>query len=192
MRHLIRAALAAVLLPVVASSAHAQALGAGELTCSQYLKAARSSDIVYHQASNWLLGYASGMNAALRSVKVTPAVEPTREQVLKAAGDYCEANPSATIATAANEWQASLPKPVTPAAAAQSGSGTFTINLDRPKDPSNFQPSLRGGKPVCAKVVMAGHSRPKDGVASLAYVPAMPRLCLPHEGRRGCPRQARA
>lgn len=137
MARFIRGALAvAILLPAMALSAHAQALGAGELICSQYLKAARSSDILYHQASNWLLGYASGMNAALKSVRVTPAVEPTREQVLKAAGDYCEANPQATIATAANEWQASLPKPAP--AAAQGGRETFIINLERPKNPSNF------------------------------------------------------
>ena len=32
-------------------------------------------------------------------------------------------------------------------------------------------------------VVMAGHSRPKDGVASLAYVPAIPaREALPCHG----------
>ena len=39
--------------------------------------------------------------------------------------------------------------------------------------------------------VMAGHSRPKDGVASLAYVPAI-HVLLNAAQRRGCPRQARA
>jgi len=39
---------------------------------------------------------------------------------------------------------------------------------------------------------MAGHSRPKDGVASLAYVPAIHVLLLASVPRRGCPRQARA
>ena len=38
-------------------------------------------------------------------------------------------------------------------------------------------------------VVMAGHSRPKNGVASLAYVPAIHAF---QKTRRGCPRQARA
>jgi hypothetical protein len=37
-------------------------------------------------------------------------------------------------------------------------------------------------------LVMAGHSRSKNGVASLAYVPAIHALLAePPEGRRGCP-----
>jgi len=39
---------------------------------------------------------------------------------------------------------------------------------------------------------MAGHSRSKNGVASLAYVPAIHVLDLDWKERRGCPRQARA
>ena len=39
--------------------------------------------------------------------------------------------------------------------------------------------------------VMAGHSRPKDGVASLAYVPAIHAFLL-CQARRGCPAQGRA
>jgi len=38
---------------------------------------------------------------------------------------------------------------------------------------------------------MAGHSRPKDGVATLAYVPAIHAL-LSNKERRGCPAQGRA
>jgi len=38
---------------------------------------------------------------------------------------------------------------------------------------------------------MAGRSRPKDGVASLAYVPAIHAL-FGKEDRRGCPAQGRA
>ncbi|MEX2035998.1 MAG: hypothetical protein WEA28_12470, partial [Xanthobacteraceae bacterium] len=42
--------------------AQAQApLGMGGVRCSEYLKAARASGILYHQASNWLLGYLSGV-----------------------------------------------------------------------------------------------------------------------------------
>jgi len=41
------------------------------------------------------------------------------------------------------------------------------------------------------KFDMAGHSRPKDGVASLAYVPAIHALLAAGE-RRGCPAQGRA
>jgi hypothetical protein len=37
-------------------------------------------------------------------------------------------------------------------------------------------------------IVMVGHSRPKDGVASLAYVPAIHAL-LGRKERRGCPGQ---
>jgi len=41
-------------------------------------------------------------------------------------------------------------------------------------------------------IVMAGHSRSKDGVALLAYVPAIHVFDIYKEARRGCPRQARA
>jgi metallophosphoesterase superfamily enzyme len=40
--------------------------------------------------------------------------------------------------------------------------------------------------------VMAGHSRSKNGVASLAYVPAIHVFVLADALRRGCPRRARA
>jgi len=38
---------------------------------------------------------------------------------------------------------------------------------------------------------MAGHSRPKDGVASRAYVPAIHVFHRVRHLRRGCPRQKR-
>jgi hypothetical protein len=41
-------------------------------------------------------------------------------------------------------------------------------------------------------IVMAGHSRPKDGVASLAYVPAIHVFAGLKKERRGCPAQGRA
>jgi len=53
-------------------------------------------------------------------------------------------------------------------------------------------------------IVMAGHSRPKDGVAEpvigprfartrwLAYVPAIHAFDIYKEARRGCPQQVRA
>ena len=98
------ASVAATLLALVPAAAQAQAsLGMGGVPCSQYLKAARTSDILYHQASNWLLGYLSGMNAALQANGGAAApVNLSNEQALKSAGDYCEANPASTIANAAN------------------------------------------------------------------------------------------
>ena len=69
------------------------------------------SDMLYHQASNWLLGYVSGMNAALASTSASAAVvKLSNDQLLKSAGDYCEANPAKTIANAAAEWYPSLPR----------------------------------------------------------------------------------
>jgi hypothetical protein len=41
-------------------------------------------------------------------------------------------------------------------------------------------------------VVMPGHSRPKDGVASLAYVPGIHIFTAAHHQRRGWPVQARS
>jgi hypothetical protein len=32
-------------------------------------------------------------------------------QLLRSAGDYCEANPTSTVASAASAWSASQPKP---------------------------------------------------------------------------------
>ena len=92
--------------------------GMAGVPCSQYTKAARSSDILYHQASQWLLGYVSGMNAAMKVAKgTTPLANLTNDQVLKSAGDYCEANPASNLANAANEWYATLPKQTDPQAA---------------------------------------------------------------------------
>jgi hypothetical protein len=48
---------------------------------------------------------------------------------------------------------------------------------------------------ICADpeiFVLAGHSRPKDGVLSHAYVPAIHILLELQKERRGCPAQGRA
>ena len=105
-------------------------LGMGGVPCSQYLKAARTSDILYHQASNWLVGYLSGMNAALQANggAVAP-VNLSNAQALQSAGDYCEAHPASTIANAANQWYASLPKQA--AKPPERSSGSLILNLDR-------------------------------------------------------------
>jgi len=39
---------------------------------------------------------------------------------------------------------------------------------------------------------MAGHSRSKNGIASLAYVPAIHVFAVTRHVRRGCPAQGRA
>src|SRR5258708_34351190 len=71
--------------------------GAAGVLCSQYIKGARTSDIIYHQASNWLLGYVSGMNAAQSANGAAPGVNLTNDQVRKSAAHHCPANPSATL-----------------------------------------------------------------------------------------------
>lgn len=101
----------AVCLTLLAGPALAQPIhGAGNTTCQQFLRAARSSDILYHQASNWLLGYVSGMNAALRASGSAAVVTLGNDQLMKSAGDYCEANPTRTIADAAGAWYQSVPR----------------------------------------------------------------------------------
>ena len=132
MTDLVRTSCAAVwLLATMTATAQAQAsLGMGGATCSQYLKAARTSDILYHQASNWLLGYLSGMNAALQASNGSAApVDLSNEQALKSAGEYCEANPASTIANAASQWYAALPKQA--AKPAEPNRGSLILNLDR-------------------------------------------------------------
>ena len=108
--------------------------GAGGVLCSQYIKGARTSDIVYHQASNWLLGYVSGMNAAQSANGAAPVINLTNDQVLKSAADYCAANPSASIANAAGQWYAMLPKtaPEPPPQAAREDN-SIRLNLEAPK-----------------------------------------------------------
>jgi len=99
----------ASLIALLPLPSHAQTThGIGNLSCGQFIRAARSGDILYHQASSWLLGYASGMNAALKS---TATATLTNDQLLKQAGDYCEANPASTIAQAADAWPATLTRP---------------------------------------------------------------------------------
>ena len=117
MKCMVRAGLvAAMFAAFLPAAAQAQKkFGAANVLCSQYTKAARTSDIVYHQASNWLLGYVSGMNAAMQSSNAAFAViNLTNDQLLKSAIDYCTANPSATIAAAAGQWYAQLPKQAEP------------------------------------------------------------------------------
>ena len=107
--------------------------GAGNVLCSQYIKGARTSDIVYHQASNWLLGYVSGMNAAQSANGAAPVVNLTNDQVLKSAADYCAANPSATIANAAGQWYSTMPKQAEPPPQAAREDNSIRLNLEAPK-----------------------------------------------------------
>ena len=133
MRHVLRVASAAGLLVLMAAAAQAQGtFGMAGVLCSQYAKA-RSSDPLYQQASQWLLGYISGMNAAMRTAKgTTPLATFTNDQVLKSTVAFCEANPASNLANAANEWYATLPKQTDPAVAVKDPSdNSMTLNLDR-------------------------------------------------------------
>jgi len=127
------AAVAALLIALMPISARAQTLhGVGNTTCSQFLRAARMSDMLYHQASNWLLGYVSGMNAALASTGApAAAVTLSNDQIAKSAGDYCEANPTKTIANAAAEWYPSLPRQAAAPVAQPAAPRTYE-HLNRP------------------------------------------------------------
>jgi hypothetical protein len=127
MRHALRATSAAGLLALSVATAQAQGtFGMAGVLCSQYSKAARSSDILYHQASQWLLGYVSGMNAAMKTAKgTTPLASFTNDHVLKSTGAYCDANP-------ANEWYATVPKQTDPTAVVKDPSdNSLTLSLDR-------------------------------------------------------------
>ena len=77
MKHVILSVCAGALLIPFAMPAQAQSqYGMAGVQCSQYTKAARGSDMLYHQASQWLLGYVSGMNAAM---KVCEGDDPARQ-----------------------------------------------------------------------------------------------------------------
>ena len=131
----VAAALFALLaLPVQAQPLH----GAGNVLCRDFLRAGRSSDILYHQAANWILGYVSGMNAALaRSNGTTAAPNLSNDQLLKSVADYCDANPGSTIAAAANQWYGTLPQQaeaLKEVSKPAGKSGSFILNLDRPPE----------------------------------------------------------
>ena len=137
MSHVLRAAAVMVgLLSLTAAPVQAQGtFGMAGVQCSQYTKAARSSDILFHQASQWLLGYISGMNAAMKTARgTTPVGTLTSDQVLKSAGNYCDSHPDSNLANAANEWYASLPKQTDPQQAEakpdSKSSGSLILNLD--------------------------------------------------------------
>lgn len=136
MRCTIRLMLWAAMLAVATPALAQKQFGAAGVTCAQYIKGARSSDITYHQASNWLLGYVSGVNAAQSANGGAPAINLTNDQVLKSAADYCAANPTATIASAAGQWYATLPRQAAPEAKpaeAAREDNSIRLNLEAPK-----------------------------------------------------------
>jgi hypothetical protein len=129
----IRLTLLAVMLAASTPALAQKQFGAAGVTCAQYIKGARTSDITYHQASNWLLGYVSGVNAATANGGAR-AINLTNDQVLKSASDYCAANPQATIAAAAGQWYATLPRQAAPAPAeAAREDNSIRLNLEAPK-----------------------------------------------------------
>ena len=134
MKHVLRVACAGAWLLAITASVYAQSTSEWRACRAASTPRRRaSSDILYHQASQWLLGYVSGMNAAMKVAKgTTPLANLTNDQVLKSAGDYCEANPASNLANAANEWYATLPKQTDPQAAQKDPQdNSLTLSLDR-------------------------------------------------------------
>jgi len=113
MRHILRATSVAGLLALLAAPAEAQS--------------------TFGMAGVLLLGYVSGLNAAMKTAKgTTPLASFTNDQVLKSTGAYCDANPSSNLANAANEWYATLPKQTDPTAVVKDPSdNSMTLSLDR-------------------------------------------------------------
>jgi hypothetical protein len=135
MKCTIRLTLLAAMLAASQPALAQKQFGAAGVTCAQYVKGARTSDITYHQASNWLLGYVSGVNAATANGGVR-AINLTNDQVLKSAADYCAANPTATMASAAGQWYATLPREAPPEpkpAEAAREDNSIRLNLEAPK-----------------------------------------------------------
>lgn len=100
---------AVALMPREAASQSAH--GVANTTCGQFNRAARMNDILYVQSSNWLLGYVSGMNSALKaSGNSQVVVTMSNDELMNSAGRYCDANPQKTIANAAAEWYPTLPR----------------------------------------------------------------------------------
>jgi hypothetical protein len=134
MRSIISAA-AVLFFALTATPAWTQSsFDAAGTTCAQFLKA-RASDALHRQASNWLYGYASGFNAGLRAARQPAALNLANDQLLRSAADYCQANPQATIASAASAWIPIAPLPPPEGEAPPPSRGRF-IDLDaRPTNP---------------------------------------------------------
>ena len=130
-------AVALLALPMPAAQAQSSR-NIGNVLCKDFLRAGRISDILYHQAANWILGYVSGMNAALLAAKGTSAAASlSDDQLLKSAGAYCEANPERPIAAAAHQWYGTLPQQAEAPKPAESRG--WIINLDRPPEKKFFR-----------------------------------------------------
>lgn len=90
----------------VVLEAHGQTyLGAGGTRCSEYLRQVRANDPLRYAFEHWVLGYLSGMNAA---VKVFTGVDPLAKaegaQALTFVRGYCSGNGSHTVVNAANAF----------------------------------------------------------------------------------------
>ena len=76
------------------------------------------------------------MNAALKASGSAAIVTLSNDQLMKSAGDYCEANPAKTIANAAGEWYQAVPRqaatPEQPAAPAPTSYDHLKKPFSRP------------------------------------------------------------
>ena len=108
------AAISAALALTLVSNHDAQAqtyMGSGGILCGKFVASTRSADARFMEVTQWLLGYVSGLNKALKVVHGTDRlINIESEKVPIYVLRYCEANPDKTALNGANDYFFSLPK----------------------------------------------------------------------------------
>jgi hypothetical protein len=107
-----RAVLLGAALITTATPAAAQTyLGAGGVSCDEYVEMRRTGDAIGRSVDQWLLGYVSGLNFAMKAVRqVDPLIATEGSQVVSYVTRYCAANRGAQVVKAANDFYFALPK----------------------------------------------------------------------------------
>src|SRR4051794_30433181 len=86
--------------------------GAGGTPCNRFLTGATNRSLAYYEASEWLLGYASGKNSARTATNVIdPLLSTNSANLVTFVEGYCASNPEHPIVKAADDWFKALAKP---------------------------------------------------------------------------------
>jgi hypothetical protein len=85
--------------------------GSGRMKCSEYTTGATNRTLAYYEASEWLLGYVSGLNSGGHATLVVdPLLATNSTHVLTFAEAYCKTNPDHSIVKAGDDWFKALAK----------------------------------------------------------------------------------
>ena len=85
--------------------------GSGSMPCNKYTTGATNRTLAYHEANEWLLGYASGLNAARPAASgADPLLTTNSANLLTFVEAYCKTNPEHSIIKGVDDWFKALSK----------------------------------------------------------------------------------